>query len=53
MTKKEKLLRQYLKTHTLADYKAYESCPEDAVDESKIRDAPETEKPKASRKKKG
>lgn len=30
MTKKEKLLKRYLETHTLADYEAYISCPEDA-----------------------
>lgn len=53
MTKKEKLLKQYLKTKTLADYNAYASCPDDAADESKIRDAPSSDKPKASRKKKG
>ena len=30
MTKKEKLLKRYLETHTLADYEAYANCPEDA-----------------------
>lgn len=33
MTKKEKLLKRYLETHTLADYEAYAACPEDAEDE--------------------
>ena len=33
MTKKEKLLKRYLMTHTLADYEAYANCPEDAQDE--------------------
>lgn len=42
MTKKEKLLKRYLETHTLADYEAYISCPEDA------KSAPANKKPKES-----
>lgn len=37
MTKKEKLLKRYLETHTLADYEAYAACPEDAKDEEPKR----------------
>ena len=40
MTKKEKLLKRYLETHTLTDYEAYISCPEDAKSE------PANKKPK-------
>lgn len=42
MTKKEKLLKRYLETHTLTDYQAYINCPEDAKSE------PANKKPKKS-----
>lgn len=37
MTKKEKLLKRYLETHTLADYEAYKACPENAKDDEPVR----------------
>lgn len=36
MTKKERLLKRYLETHTLADYEAYAACPEN-VEEEPVR----------------
>lgn len=37
MTKKEKLLKRYLETHTLADYEAYVACPNNAKDDEPMR----------------
>lgn len=37
MSKKEKLLKRYLETHTLADYEAYAACPKNAKDDEPIR----------------
>lgn len=36
MSKKEKLLKRYLETHTLADYEAYKACPENAKDDEPV-----------------
>ncbi len=46
MTKKEKLLKRYHETHTLADYQAYISCPEDAKSERANKKSKESDSKK-------
>lgn len=49
MTKKERLLKRYLETHTLADYEAYVACPESAEDEPVRRGLKESDDEQSSK----